>query len=173
MTTSTHRHGKYGDGWILGWYEYGMVMFQSNHGRNMLREESLTPLAAAPAVMTQYAEPPEMPSPTAKLETTRAKLEESLATPATAVIAIVEAVEVPPKKRKGKAGQVALKPSINDSDAGQIAVLFPQLGRVGAKKLADKKPVKGWVSLPSVRELAGELFPTEDSWITFLSIFDL
>ena len=48
MTTSTHRHPKWGEGEIVGWFEEDMVMFRSNHGKTMLREATLTPLEQSP-----------------------------------------------------------------------------------------------------------------------------
>ena len=58
-------------------------------------------------------------------------------------------------------------------DPAEIFAVFPQFGRVGAKKLYEKKPPQGWVSIASVREFAGELFPTDDSWVAFSKVFNV
>ena len=168
MTSSTHRHAKYGDGKILSWFEAGMVMFQSNHGRDMLREESLTPITAFVHESLERSLPPELPSimPEGSLQQVKAGLEAALA-----------AVPLPlpesqPKGSRKKSRSDSTKIDLNKvSDSSEIAVSFPQMGRVGAKKLFDKKPAQGWVTLPSIREFAGELFPSEDSWQAFAKIF--
>ena len=172
MTSSTHRHAKYGDGRILSWFEAGMCMFQSNHGRDMLREESLTPITPPAHESPARELPPELPSlaPEESLQQIKAGLEAALTT----VASPSPQVETQPKgsRKKGKAGSTKI--DLNKVvDSAEIATAFPQMGRVGAKKLFDKKPAQGWVSLPSIREFAGELFPSEDSWQAFIKIFQV
>ena len=170
MTSSTHRHTKYGDGRILSWFEAGMVMFQSNHGRDMLREESLTPIAASACESPERDLPPELPSitPEESLQQVKAGLEAAL----TATVPPQPEPQSKGSRKKGKAA--ASKIDLNTvSDSSEIAAAFPQMGRVGAKKLFDKKPVQGWVSVPSIREFAGDLFPSEDSWQAFVKIFQV
>ena len=170
MTSSTHRHTKYGDGRILSWYEAGMVMFQSNHGRDMLREESLTPIDAFVYDSPVRDLPPELPSitPEESMQQIKAGLEAALIT----VTAPQPEAQPKGSRKKGRAG--SSKIDLNKvSESSEIAVAFPQMGRVGAKKLFDKKPVQGWISIRSIREFAGELFPSEDSWQAFAKIFQV
>ena len=166
MDSTTHRHARYGDGRILSWYEGDMVMFQSNHGRDMVQLNSLVPVQPEVNEFRFNSPPPELPGvgQPATLQEVRAGLESVLAGSSSA-----GAQEAKPARKKGKAsGKLNLNAV---EDPAEIFALFPQLGRIGAKKLHDKKPPQGWVSVTSIREFAGELFPTEDSWLVFSKTF--
>ena len=159
-TVSTHRHERHGDGYILAWYDNDQVMFQSNHGRHFVQERSLAPIAArtrskARSLVAQ--EVPELPSNKAGQEV-RDRLE-ALVQEADPILAVESG------SHRLNLNRVAA--------AREISTAFPQLGKVGAKKLHDKRPVDGWVSVPSIREMVGELFPSEESWVAFTSIVEV
>ena len=168
MDSTTHRHARYGDGRILSWFEGDMVMFQSNHGRDMVQMNSLTPVEPPSNEFRFSSTPPELPAigQPATLQEVRAGLESVLAGSSSG-----GAQESKPARKKAKAsGKLNLNAV---EDPAEIFAVFPQFGRVGAKKLHEKKPPQGWVSIASVREFAGELFPTDDSWVAFSKVFNV
>jgi hypothetical protein len=181
MTTSTHRHPKWGEGQIIGWFDEDMVMFKSNHGKTMLREATLTPLEqsqpmpiATPQALT--AEPPELQPPQTF---TPAPVQEAAPefVPTEAVLAglAVEATKNPRQRKKQPVPEpVSTKLDLNKVKVStEISDVFPRLGKIGAKKLFDKAPAAGWVSLNSVRDFCGDLFPTQESWVAFAELFEV
>jgi hypothetical protein len=185
--TSSHRHPKYGDGEIVGWFDDDMVMFRSNHGKTMLREATLTRLSVAvsPELVWESEpleeDPPELPSPAAppkpfpQVETEIEVEAEALdqapeVAPSMAELQQLATAAKAGKRKAKSSGKIDLN---KVEDPARISAAFPQMGKIGARKLFDKKPVHGWVSLNSVREFAGELFPTEESWSAFTKIFEV
>jgi hypothetical protein len=208
MTTSTHRHPKWGEGQIIGWFDQDMVMFKSNHGKTMLREATLTPLEQSQPMpiatpQTLATEPPELQPPqtftpapaqeaTPEFVPTEATPEfvpteatpEFVPTEATPEFVPTEAVlaglaQEATKNPRQRKKQPAPKPASTKLDLNKVKVsteisdVFPRLGKIGAKKLFDKTPSAGWVSLNSVRDFCGDLFPTQESWDAFTQLFEV
>lgn len=156
-------------------------MFKSNHGKTMLREATLTPLQqsqptpiAATQVPTQ--EPPELQAPQTFTATPAAKVTPEFVPTEAVLVGLAEAAVKNPRQRKK---QPATEPESTKVNLNRVKVsteisdVFPRLGKIGAKKLFDKTPSAGWVSLNSVRDFCGDLFPTQESWAAFAELFEV
>lgn len=181
MTTSTHRHPKWGEGQIVGWFDEDMVMFKSNHGKTMLREATLTPLEQSQlgpiaTIQTPAQEPPELQAPQTFTPIPVVEETPEFVPTKAVLIGLAEAAVKNPRQRKK---QPATEPVSTKVDLNKVKVsteisdTFPRLGKIGAKKLFDKTPSAGWVSLNSVRDFCGDLFPTQESWDAFSQLFEV
>jgi hypothetical protein len=180
MTTSTHRHPKWGEGEILGWFDEDMVMFRSNHGKTMLREATLTPLEQSPLVSINPSpptiNPPELQPPQTFTPAPADEAPPEMVPSETVLADLAEAAVKNPRHRKKQPlpDSVSTKVDLNKVKApAEISETFPRLGKIGAKKLFDKTPSSGWVSLNSVRDFCGDLFPTQESWEAFSQLFEV
>lgn len=155
---SNHIHPKFGEGIILAYFEFGQAQFKSNLGIHMVLESDLKPMNPVPDPA-----PPTLRSGMpggAVLTAAPVEVDRELTT-------VGGRSSLPTKTEPVK---------INLNQVEEIKVIsgaFPRIGRAGAKKLFDRRPEHGWVSLDSMRSIVGELFPTEDSWKAFCDVFEV
>lgn len=156
-------------------------MFRSNHGKTMLREATLTPLEQSPLGCINpsppTSNPPELQPPqTFTPAPAAAEVAPGLVPSEVALANLAEAAVKNPRQRKKQPSpdSVSTKVDLNKvKTPAEISDAFPRLGKIGAKKLFDKTPSSGWVSLNSVRDFCGDLFPTQESWEAFSQLFEV
>lgn len=156
-------------------------MFKSNHGKTMLREATLTPLeqsqpTATPIAVTQppTQEVPELQAPQTFTPVPAVEEAPEFVPTEAVLVGLAEAAVKNPRQRKKQPVPESTKVNLNKVKVStEISDAFPRLGKIGAKKLFDKTPSAGWVSLNSVRDFCGDLFPTQESWDAFSQLFEV
>lgn len=158
--SNSYLHPKFGEGLILAYFEFGQAQFKSNAGIHMVLESDLKPLGlTTPSGLTLKSGMPGGEILTLNLVT---EPERELVTAGGRPSS--ESREEDPRE-KIDLNQV--------QEIKDISGAFPRIGKAGAKKLHDRRPESGWVSLDSMRSIVGELFPSEESWKAFCDVFEV
>lgn len=154
-------------------------MFKSNHGKTMLREATLTPLEQSQpspiaVIQPSVQEVPELQAPQTFTPAPAVEETPEFVPTEAVLVGLAEAAVKNPRQRKKQSAPESTKVNLNKVKAfTEISDIFPRLGKIGAKKLFDKTPSAGWVSLNSVRDFCGDLFPTQESWDAFSQLFEV